>query len=246
MFDRNAHDVASSCANPAGNGGPSHIIVEHYFADPAGAAAAAGLGYAFVMEGNNPTQSQPYGLAQYVFSSMTLRGLSSSKSHYGFWVDDYNDGSVLGIHCENMTADCIYLQNSTNWLIMNIDQSAVANVVHLGTGTNNNVVINSTGGNGSIPGVRDDVFGCPGAFNAAPPCLLTGNSGFAPSNIYVQGGFPMPNLIQFANSATGPTLGGGTGAPTGACTNGSIWVRSDNGSSDSIYGCKGSAWVAIN
>jgi hypothetical protein len=254
MMDRNSHNGSSVCSG--GNAGPSHIVLQNFFLDASGANAANGQGYGLILEGANPTLSNNVGLAQFTFMNATIRGAGNAKEHYGIWIDNYVDGSIVGMHFENTTGDAVYLQGTaanttTNWIIMNLDHSAVqGNVVHLATGTNNNTVININGGPGSIPGVRDDIFGCPGVFNAVPPCLLSGTTGFNPSNMYIQGGFPMPNFIQFANAAPGPNAGplisGGTGAPTGGTCGtttwpiGSIWLRSDGaaGTVSSYYACK--------
>lgn len=256
MWDRNSYNLSDTCASASGNGGPSHYIIEHYFADASPAVVNAGKGYSGILAGYNSTGSaSTQGLAQFTIEDGTLRGLSAAKSNYGFWIDHYIDGSILGIHCENFVNDCIYLQNSSNWLISNVDQSAVNNVVELGTGTANNTIINVNGGSGSVSAVQDDVNGCPGAFGAAPPCSLQGTTGYNPANMYVQGGLPIPNYVQFANTAPGansaPAISGGTGVPTSGCGTstwpiGSIWLRSDgaSGTVSSFYSCKMVAGVA--
>lgn len=258
MLDRNGHNGNSVCAG--GNAGPSHVIIQNVFIDAAGANASNGQGYGIILEGQNPSLSNNVGLAQYQFTNATIRGAGNAKSHYGIWIDNYVDGAIANMHFENLTADAVYIQGTaantaTNWIIQNLDHSAVqGNVVHLATGTNNNTVININGGPGSIPGVRDDVFGCPGVFNAAPPCLLSGTTGYNPANMYIQGGFPLPNFLQFGAAAPGPNAGpiisGGTGAPAGGTCGvvtsgigwpiGSVWLRSDGaaGTVSSRYDCK--------
>ena len=50
-------------------------------------------------------------------------------------------------------------------------------------------------------------------------------------------------LVFAANG--GPTELAASGAPTGACVSGSTYRRTD-GTGSSLYGCKNSAWAALN
>jgi hypothetical protein len=47
------------------------------------------------------------------------------------------------------------------------------------------------------------------------------------------------------NAGGGPVFNSGSGAPSGSCINGSMFSRTD-GTGTSLYGCKNSAWVALN
>lgn len=79
------------------------------------------------------------------------------------------------------------------------------------------------------------------------PLVLTSNStaGFAPALLIsnnTTNAAPGSPAIQINNAR----ISSQNGAPSGFCVNGSIYMRQDNGGGTSIYGCKGSAWVAMN
>jgi len=44
--------------------------------------------------------------------------------------------------------------------------------------------------------------------------------------------------------SSGPTWTSGAGAPSGGCTRGSLYTRTDGGAKTTLYVCEGSAWVA--
>ena len=52
-------------------------------------------------------------------------------------------------------------------------------------------------------------------------------------------------IMNNAGGGGGPLFNTGSGAPSGSCSNGSIFFRTD-GTGTSLYGCKGSTWVALN
>jgi hypothetical protein len=278
MFDRNSWNLNDACSNSSGNGGPSHFIIDHIFCDaspvsnPTGPGASDQSGVCVQLAGNHAESDGTSvedgggvgGLAQYgITGGGTIRGLNDGgkgKSNYGIWAENYDDGSLVGYHFENIFHDPFYLHGingwtSKGWHVGDIDFASSSGTcadyvptgcadVHYATGTDANIAINVRGASGATPAaVRDDVNGCGVAFGAAAPCIINGLTDGNPMSLYVQGLMNVYNGIFWGDQASGsnPYTKSGTGAPSAACVSGSEWLRTDGAIND--YDCVNSVWV---
>lgn len=72
---------------------------------------------------------------------------------------------------------------------------------------------------------------------------LAGNGSAVESKTANGSGYASHTALSFKLSA-GPTWTSGAGAPSGSCTRGSLYTRTDGGSKTTLYVCEASTWVA--
>ena len=148
-------------------------------------------------------------------------------------------GNIADVHCEYL-GTCVMVSSNSEVNVSNIDGYQVTNLVHLDSTSKNVNLWNLHGFSGTYS-IVDDVFGYTNTLGQIGFYSI-GDGGTRISSINTLPAQFNSGVQLGGSSATWTT---GKGVPSGACTKGSVFTRTDGVAGATLYVCEtGAGWAS--